>query len=128
MQCEGSPGSPAERPAQMIEEGLSFPRRLHREEVVRDPNGVRYFVRVGRAGVDRFTPFNGWALPAIAYSWLRYVVGHRRTWTVQVRAGRFWHVSRPDLLCEEYRDRRSAAARADAIARGLASGQLNVKR
>jgi hypothetical protein len=102
--------------------GLSFQRRFHREEVVSDSRGARFLVRVARAGVYRFT-FNGLAFPAIAYSWIRYLVKQRKAWTVQVRAGRFWLHSPGDLLYEEFEDRPSAALRADEVANRIASGE-----
>jgi hypothetical protein len=109
-----------------MDEGPSFQRRLHCEEVITDPRGVRYFLRLGRTGIYRFTPFNGFVLPAVIHTWFRYLTNHTRTWTIQVRKGRLWSSVRPDLLCEEYPDRAAAAKRADAIATGLMSGELKL--
>jgi hypothetical protein len=99
-----------------------FTGRFHSEEIVRGPDGSKYFVRVGRTGVHRWTSWGGLPnLTAVVFTWQRYLGRGTRTWTVTARRRGF--VYQPDFISEEYADRPAAGRRADEIAEAIAAGR-----
>jgi len=99
-----------------------FSGRLHSEEIVTGPKGSRFRVRVGRTGVARFSPaWGGVNALHIVVTGIRYLRGHRKTWTVTASGN---GMAREVFLCEEFPNRGEAARRADEVAEAIVAGEL----
>lgn len=100
--------------------------RFHYEENVVGPDGERYVVRLGRAGVHRWNLGGADHLVLSIVTWVRYLWRRQHDWTVSVWRGRF--ILGAPVLSETFDGRVPAASRAEQVAAGLADGSFRVGR